>query len=91
MYKKIEWLYMASGLYMRLRSLIVKAHSTTSGVLKMSQLIKTETKSPTMPKMQSKLFAAFDVEKFTKPDLRQGLEPCRHYRTQRNRHERSCR
>jgi hypothetical protein len=31
----------------------------------MSQLIKTETKSPTMPKMQGKLFNAFDVEKFT--------------------------
>jgi hypothetical protein len=26
----------------------------------MSQLIKTETKSPTLPKMQGKLFAAFE-------------------------------
>jgi hypothetical protein len=30
----------------------------------MSQLIKTETKSPTMPKMQGKLFAAFKIEPF---------------------------
>jgi hypothetical protein len=30
----------------------------------MSQLIKTETKSPTLPKMQGKLFAAFKIEPF---------------------------
>jgi hypothetical protein len=30
----------------------------------MSQIVKTETKSPTLPKMQSKLFNAFQVEPF---------------------------
>jgi hypothetical protein len=30
----------------------------------MSQIVKTETKSATMPKMQGKLFAAFKIEPF---------------------------
>jgi hypothetical protein len=34
------------------------------GVLKMSNSSRTETKSPTLPKMQGKLFNAFQVEPF---------------------------
>jgi hypothetical protein len=65
MYKKIEWLYIGDGLVY----VTVIAYSEGSfnphWSTQMSQLIKTETKSPTLPKMQSKLFNAFDVEKFT--------------------------
>jgi hypothetical protein len=42
----------------------------------MSQLIKTETKSPTMPKMQGKLFAAFKIEPFVQSLIfGKGLSP----------------
>jgi hypothetical protein len=40
MYKKIEWLYMGKWLVYATASLIVKAQSTFTGVLKMSNIIK---------------------------------------------------
>jgi hypothetical protein len=42
----------------------------------MSQIVKTETKSPTLPKMQSKLFNAFQVEPFVQSLIfGKGLNP----------------
>ena len=64
MYKKIEWLYVGDGLVY----VTVIAYSEGSinlhWRLKMANIIRTDTKSPTLPKMQSKLFNAFQVEPF---------------------------
>ena len=64
MYNKIEWLYIGKWLV----SVPALAYSEVSfnlhWRLKMANIIRTDMKSPTLPKAQGKLFNAFKIEPF---------------------------